>query len=321
MSKGKSLVYVEAVTWASVKPPFRFKKAVGDVEESWKKEHETLKEIFEHYKYEEKLLIAYPTDRLTIQLDTTMQDFVVPVPPRDEYLAPVEEEPEEPEEPAEPEEEAPIVAAPEVTEVNEEEDEEDFLCNPAIQDDDENVQRTREYMDRFHMFDAMPSSKDPTTKCMFSLIRRLVIQATLEFDYDDWDSVTTYLGRTKHITSMEGFLDHFHFNREWWYRHVRVYPPTARKGHENMLAVRRMVENSPVLKAAMTPKMALYFDTIETIIAEGKMEECYDVSLFQWDGTDKHGLDLWLRKRGSNRSEKEHAPEDDTCFWTSWSWS
>ena len=73
-----------------------------------------------------------------------------------------------------------------------------------------------------------------------------------------------------------------------------------------MLAVRRMVEKAPVLKEAMTPKLALYFDTIETIIAEGRLEECYDVSSYQWDGTDRHGLNLWLRKRGLIRSENMH---------------
>ena len=67
-----------------------------------------------------------------------------------------------------------------------------------------------------------------------------------------------------------------------------------------------MVEKSPLLKQAWSKKLEVYFETLDKMIGEGKMEECNDVCLYQHDGQDKHGLDLWLRKRGSNRSENMH---------------
>ena len=66
------------------------------------------------------------------------------------------------------------------------------------------------------------------------------------------------------------------------------------------------MEKSKLLKQALTPKLEAYFDAVEEMCRKGMMEECTDVCLFQWDGTDKCGLDLWLRKRGSNRSENFH---------------
>jgi hypothetical protein len=35
-------------------------------------------------------------------------------------------------------------------------------------------------------------------------------------------------------------------------------------------------------------------------------EELGDVSLFQWDGKDYNGLDVWLRFRGPNQAENVH---------------
>lgn len=182
-----------------------------------------------------------------------------------------------------------------------------YLCDPEDnQDEEESVQRTREYGDRFHVFDAMPSSRDPTIKILLSLIRRLVIQATLEFDADDFDAITKHLASTLGITSMEDILDHFQFNREWWHQRVRCYPPTAEKGAKNIAFVREHVQCNEQLKGGWSKSLETYFDNVEEMYRQGKLEECYDVSLYQWNGTDKCGLSLWLRRRGSNRSENMH---------------
>ena len=85
-------------------------------------------------------------------------------------------------------------------------------------------------------------------------LQRLVIQATIEFDADDWDDITAFLADKHGITSLEDILDHFHFNREYWYMHVRIYPPPAAKGGENIAAVRELVLASPPLKAGLDSK-------------------------------------------------------------------
>eukprot|EP00978_Attheya_sp_CCMP212_P039904 scaffold212142_cov28-Attheya_sp.AAC.2 len=51
--------------------------------------------------------------------------------------------------------------------------------------------RARRWTGGFHAFDAMPSSSsDKKTKNVLKMIRRLVIQSTIEFDVDDWEDMT-----------------------------------------------------------------------------------------------------------------------------------
>lgn len=51
-----------------------------------------------------------------------------------------------------------------------------------------------------------------------------------------------------------------------------------------------MVGKLPLLKQAWSKKLEAHFDTPGTMIREDKMEECYDVCLYQWDGQDKTDL-------------------------------
>ena len=147
-------------------------------------------------------------------------------------------------------------------------------------------------MDRFHLFDAFPASRDPKLKPLLSLVRRLTIQATIEFDYEDYRDMTDFLARHHGITSTEDIMDHFYFNREYWYQRVRVYPPPAARGEENIKYVLNFVENNPVFKDIRDEKLKTYFDMLLGHIKEGGMDETRDVQLFQHDGKDKHGLNL-----------------------------
>ena len=176
----------------------------------------------------------------------------------------------------------------------------------VIAEEDPTIPRTRQYMDRFHVFDSMPASRDPKMKPLLSLIRRLVIQATIEFDLDDWNDVTRFLAQHKDIADLESILDHFHFNREWWYQRVRIYPPPAAKGSDNIKLIRDFVQKNPTLKEAWSQQLEDYFDNLEQMYKDGKLAECCDVEMYQYDRKDKHGLSIWLRKRGSNRSENIH---------------
>jgi len=204
----------------SAMPHFRYKNTGIEKDKdqrpempTWGKE-ESLKELIDKHKVDEGLLVAWPTSRVKAWIET-VEDRFQP-----------QEDPEElalPEAPTAasvpiPEDQVPVETAAEECPL------EDPVI-PEQEEDTSHLPSTREYGDRFHIFDAMPSSRDPSMKCKFALIRRLVIQCTLEFDHDDWDSMIAYLAQKKGIFSLEDVLDHFNFNREWWYRRVRLYPP------------------------------------------------------------------------------------------------
>ena len=55
-----------------------------------------------------------------------------------------------------------------------------------------NLPRTRQFMDRFHVFDNAPKARDSQVKNALSIMRRLIIQATIQFDADDFDSVVKH---------------------------------------------------------------------------------------------------------------------------------
>lgn len=294
IGRGKSLVEIEKVTMNSVRPVFSFKATPEDNKPGWDHSKTYLRDVFQLHKTPSgSALIAWPTNRVQVQLESIAEHAVTlgetNAPPRLPDAPPREEEQEESQE-------------DNVDEMSSYLRELDDLLADV---DDGDLPRSREYGDRFHVFDSMPKSKDPTTKNCLALARRMIIQGTTEFDLDDWTAVTRYLSDSLDITSIEDVLDHFHFNRKWWYRRVRVYPPTAEKGARNIAAIREMIENTDAFKSAW-PKLEKYLDDLEQMCQEGKLAECYDVSLYQWDGRDSHGLDVWLRRRGSNRSENMH---------------
>ena len=179
-------------------------------------------------------------------------------------------------------------------------DEDDY----ASDDDLDDYARSKIKSDRFHIFYNLPCTQD--NKKYKGHIRRLIIQGTIEFDVDDWTDVRRYLCETQGIDTLEGTLDHFFFNREWWYRRVRVYPPSARKGAQNIRDIREYIASTKPLSDAFKGALEKYFDDIEELYERGEMEESADVALYQWDGKDKNGLNLWIRKRGSSRSENVH---------------
>lgn len=116
-----------------------------------------------------------------------------------------------------PPEEAPVAATVDLLEND--------SVHSAVDEEDPFVPRTKMYMDRFHVIDSLPASRDPKKKTLLALIRRLIIQGTITFDLDDWNDMTTFLAVNRGIADLEDVLDHFHFNREWWYQRVRIYPP------------------------------------------------------------------------------------------------
>jgi hypothetical protein len=85
--------------------------------------------------------------------------------------------------------------------------------------------RSCDKSDVFHIFQNLPL---PKKKCpVRTLISRLLIHATFTFDNEDFEKVAAYLAKKCGIDTMEGLLEHFYFNREWWRRRVRMYPASC----------------------------------------------------------------------------------------------
>jgi hypothetical protein len=120
----------------------------------------------------------------------------------------------------------------------------------------------------------MLSSSDRTKKNIIKLIRRLVIQSITKFEADDWEDMVRYLAEKKGNVGLEAILDHFYFNREYWYRRVRNYPPDADGGAENI--------TDPILSKAWDSKLEQYFNDLRDMYRWGKLEgvlRCIDVPM------------------------------------------
>ena len=175
--------------------------------------------------------------------------------------------------------------------------EEDGNCSES--EDDSWLPRSCKWHDRFHIFQAFPSSKDPKISAQMKIGRRMALQALTEFDADNFEGVKKYLGRKKRIYGMENVIDHFYFKREWWYRRVRVYPPEAQKSVRNLTVVANTVQEDKELKVIWPHVRAWFKKTIE-LCCRRKLEESYDCMMYQWDSRDRNGLDLYIRFRASN---------------------
>ena len=170
---------------------------------------------------------------------------------------------------------------------------------------DRDLPFTRQPLDRFHIVDALPKSKDPEMKSVLKLIRRLVVHSMVQFDPDDFKFMADYLAKKKAITAYERVLDHFYLNREYWYRRVRVYPPRAGDMLKRISKLRKFIEKEEDMRKALS-LIEPFLDALEQHCEEGKLEESFDVNVYQFDGKDSNGFNLWLRNRGSNMSENLH---------------
>ena len=77
-----------------------------------------------------------------------------------------------------------------------------------------NLPRTRQVMDWFHVFDNSPKSMDPSVKNALRIMRRLIIQVTIQFNTDDFDPVVKLLSKKKQLDNMDQLLDHFYYNHK-----------------------------------------------------------------------------------------------------------
>jgi hypothetical protein len=156
--------------------------------------------------------------------------------------------------------------------------------------------------DIWHQFKAMPLSKTCPLRTSLML---LLILGTFCFEVSGYTEVKNFLMKKRGIPE-DKIMDHFMYNKEWWRRRVRmpVYAPTDQDA--NLKRVEEFCKNNAFAKKYWSDEMQAYFNSFRTKVREGKFSELHDVSLFRHDGVDSHGLDLWIRLRGSVRDENIH---------------
>jgi hypothetical protein len=177
----------------------------------------------------------------------------------------------------------------------------------STDDFDDLLDKTRDKRDIFHVFDELPIPRNNPAK---SLISRLLIHGTFLFDDEDYENVAKYMAEEKEIDSREDLLKDFYFRREWWRQRVRMYTPRGSEHASNIRVILDFVEKTDAIKDELDThtleEVQKYLERFAEKCEEGRFEELSDVNLFQWNGKDRNGLDLWLRLRGSTRTENVH---------------
>jgi len=134
-------------------------------------------------------------------------------------------------------------------------------------------------------------------------VSRLLTQCTFEFNHTNYARVAQVLEGKAGISGTAALLDHFYFNKDWWRRHVRMTTP---KRTEHAVEVKRLHVFVQKFIPTYNAKLADYFNNLEWEILEGLYNELSDINLYTWDGVDSDGLDIYTRRRGSNRAELYH---------------
>ena len=335
VGNGKAIVCLEEVYVPGVLPPFSFHPSNSDKEKgriAWDKKNTTLKQILESGFPS----LVFPAVRLKLSLGATAKTSTnsclrSSTTKKNHYVlefdfCPLSGEDHDNNansdfsESARVEEIycanfAPEVASPlpyanpglEVTNctTNEEEvdDDRDVELVCLGQSDFEMPLRSREKSDIFHIFQNLPL---PRVCSIRPILSRLLVHATFVFDADDFESVSKFLASQKGLSNQSDILKHFYFNREWWRTRVRMYTPPPEEHAERIEKVREIMLKEEDLRKFYTNDMGEYFDSFINKCKSGAFQEVPDIQIFQWDGQDANGLDLWLRKRGSTRAENIH---------------
>ena len=165
----------------------------------------------------------------------------------------------------------------------------------------ETAPRSREKSDIFHWFQNLPGSLNCPGR---PVIMQLLIIATYHFDEEEYVNVTEHLRQHLGIITLEEILNHFFFNRDWWGRRVPAYTSKADKHGDDIDLIRHFCTKE--LKEYYTHEQDEYLKKLARWCREGHFEEVLDISMYQYDGVDSFGLRLYLRKRGSSKTENFH---------------
>lgn len=161
--------------------------------------------------------------------------------------------------------------------------------------------RTRTKSDLWHEFHNLPMKKSCPAK---TSTYELLIHASFIFTEEDYDKVTKFL--LEKGIAVDELDEHYYFNREWWRRRVRMVTYKADRHAKMIQFVHKFVREDETLKQYYDKDMETYFLQFEQKCRNGDFEELSDMYLFRHVGVDSHGLDLWIRLRGSVRAENMH---------------
>ncbi len=175
----------------------------------------------------------------------------------------------------------------------------------STNDEDDNRPRSRSKDDLFHVFQTILRSMKRENPIR-SLVSQSIILATFDFDCEDYDAVVKYLDHKKMVRGASECLQHFYFNKEWWRQRVRMYTPQASSHAIRVRQVAKFFQDTPGLKEHVNDTLLDCLEKFAQKCELGKYEELSDVKMFKWTGTDKEGLNLYIRFRGSNRLENVH---------------
>lgn len=169
-----------------------------------------------------------------------------------------------------------------------------------INNDDDDVDdiRSREKSDIWHEHYNVPLTKDSPASPMIHDLLRGATMAINEVEQRKVQAVLASRGITN-------FNEHFFFNKEYWYRRVRMPPRKCEEASTNLLNVLNYIQTNDALKEYATDDFVKHVTGWARRCLEGRYEDLDDVEMYTHIGYDSDGLDLWIRRRGS-KAENFH---------------
>ena len=114
---------------------------------------------------------------------------------------------------------------------------------------DANAIRNREKSDIWHEFKNMPLKKDDTASPSIHMLLRAATHTINEIEEE----------RVRHDLASRGindFYEHFFFNKEWWYRRVRIPPRKGEVSSDYLLFILDYLQTNEVFKEFVTDELA-----------------------------------------------------------------
>ena len=121
-----------------------------------------------------------------------------------------------------------------------------------------------------------------------------------------FDGVKAHLAEENNIIEEDELMKHFIHNREYWRTHIPMVTPPPDEHADLIRSVYLVIKDDPELKKVCNHDLSTYFDEFEKKARQGLFEELEDVVMHEEVGCDKFGLPLFIRKRGTVRTENVH---------------
>lgn len=163
--------------------------------------------------------------------------------------------------------------------------------------------RSRQKEDVFHQFQDLPLPKTCPAR---HFITELNILATFRMDKKYYDPWAQHLAEKEGLVLQNDLMRHFIHNKELWRQHVPMYTPKADEHAAMMRSVHHIIKADKELQKYYTDDLKEYYESFEDRIRRGWFEEIEDVIMHEQKGHDKHGLPIFIRKRGTVRAENIH---------------